>query len=207
MPKNYTCAPHMNGNLLCAIDFETTGADVDRHEIIQLAIVPLDDQFNPIKSLKPFYTTIAPMRPETADVGASAVHGLSIDDLILHSPSQDRAADMLVEWYDRLDLAFDRRIVPLAHNWAFECRFLFRWLGHEQTNRMFLSTARDPMVVATSHNDIAYLRGTRPPYDRVSNGWLCSHFGIENAHAHDALSDCYATAKVYRRLLQEDILL
>lgn len=207
MPKNYTTQPHWHGNMLAAIDFETTGGDENKHEIIQIAIVPLGLDYEPLSTIQPFYTSIAPMHPELADPGATAVHGINLDDLMVYAPSHDQVEDMLIRWVADLELAYERRIIPLAHNWSFECRFMQKWLGFDLFQKMFQVSARDPMVVATAINDMAFLRGRRAPFERVSNGWLCEHFGIVNEHAHDALYDCYATAKVYKKLLETDLIL
>lgn len=187
---------------MAAIDFETTGRRPGYSEIIQIAILPLDADFRPLDSVRPFYINIKPAHPERAERGAFNVHGLDIDMLLLHAPEQDRAVDLLYEWFNRLDLPQNKVIVPLAHNWAFESAFLKGWLGPDMVDQMFHSHARDSMLLAIALNDRAYTLGEKLPFSRVSLPALCAQLGVTNDNAHDALADCKATAEVYRRLLR-----
>ena len=55
---------HLNGCLMAAVDLETTGTQPGHHEIIQIAVVPLDSDFRPLASVRPFYTRVKPKHPE-----------------------------------------------------------------------------------------------------------------------------------------------
>lgn len=202
MSKVYPGLPHLTGSLMAAIDFETTGRRPGYSEIIQIAILPLDADFRPLDSVRPFYINVKPAHPERAERGAFNVHGLDMDMLLLHAPEQDRAIDLLYEWFNRLDLPQNKVIVPLAHNWAFESSFLKGWLGPDMVDQMFHSHARDSMLLAIALNDRAYALGEKLPFSKVSLPALCAQLGVINDNAHDALADCKATAEVYRRLLR-----
>lgn len=197
----YTGMTHLSGNLLAAIDFETTGRRPGYHEIIQIAIVPLDEHLQRRKDTPHFYINLRPEYPERCERGAAYVHGIDMDMLMLHSPSQERGVELLKEWWDSLDLPQNKVIVPLAHNWAFESSFLKGWLGPDLVDHMFHSHGRDSMQIALNINDRAFFLGEKIPFDRVSLPWLCKHFNIPHEHAHDALDDCLATAALYRVLL------
>ena len=198
-PSLVTCG----GNLLAAIDLETTGTQPGVHEIIQIAIVPLDSDIRPIADLPVFYTNIKPKYPKRASKYATAKHGISIEELMLQAPESERVEDMLLEWFERLDLPFGKVVVPLAHNWAFEASFLKAWLGVEMTDKIFHSHARDGMLAAVYLNDRAAFRGEHIPFERVGLASVCTKFGITNTHAHDALADCYAGAEAYRAMVLE----
>ncbi len=134
---------NLNGNLLCAVDVETTGRLAGYHEIIQIGIQPLSSDIKPMKDVSPFYMNIAPKYPERVERAATRVHGLDIDDLVANAPDSWRAADLFDEWFQRLDLPFKKNLVPLAQNWAkgmpystcFDCtmRHLTKWwyMGEE----------------------------------------------------------------------------
>jgi DNA polymerase III epsilon subunit-like protein len=128
MTKVYPGLMNLNGNLLAAVDFETTGRRPGYHEIIQIAIVPLDSEIRPLP-MRPFYMNIKPKYPTRIERGAYHVHGLHIADLLLNAPEQERVQDLLIEWVDRLELPFGKVLVPLVQNWAFESSFLKAWLG------------------------------------------------------------------------------
>ena len=205
MVKTYSGLVHLNGSLLASIDLETTGLQAGYHEPIQIAIVPLNSDVRPLEGVRPFYTTIRPEHPERQD-GAGYVHGLKMEDLILHAPSSGKVQDLLVEWWEKLDLPLGKTLVPLAHNWAFEAGFLRAWLGVELTQALFFGHARDAMLYALALNDKAAFMGLPVPFNRVGLGSLCNHFKIHNPSPHDALCDAIAEAECYRAMLTMDLL-
>jgi len=196
---------HLNGNLMAAIDFETTGLQAGWHEIIQIGIVPLDADLHPISNLRPFYHNIAPKFPERQEKGTGEIHGLNLNELMIHAPSSERVADLFVDWWERLELPMDRKINPLAHNYEFEASFGKAWLGFDLFNQLFYWQARDGMREAIAMNDRAAFAGEPIPFPRVGLNALCKQFQIVNENPHDALSDAYAEAKVYRALLHHGL--
>jgi len=198
--RTYSSLVSCNGNLLASIDLETTGTQPGYHEIIQIAIVPLNSDIRPLQELPVFYTNIKPKFPKRASKVAAAKHGISITDLLLQAPDAEKVEDLLVEWFERLDLPFGKVLVPLAHNWAFESSFLKAWLGVEMVDRLFHSHARDGMLTAIHLNDRAAFAGEPAPFNRVGLGSICHKLGIVNTQAHDALADAYAGAEVYRAM-------
>jgi DNA polymerase III epsilon subunit-like protein len=193
--------PYLEGNLMAAVDLETTGTQPGFHEIIQIAVLPLDSNLRPLDGVLPFYTHIRPLHPERETPAATQKHKIPMTELLLHAPEQDRVADWLVEWFEALKLPFKRCLVPLAHNWAFESSFLKAWLGVPMVDQMFHSHARDSMLCAVSLNDRATFSGLKKPFGHVSLGAMCTKLGIVNTNPHDALADCIAEAEVYRALL------
>jgi DNA polymerase III epsilon subunit-like protein len=204
--KTYSGLVHLNGDLLASIDLETTGLQAGYHEPIQIAIVPLNSDIRPLEGVRPFYTTIRPEHPERHEARAGYVHGIKMEDLILHAPTSGRVQDLLVEWWERLELPLGKTLVPLAHNWAFESGFLRAWLGVDLTQTLFLGHARDAMLYALALNDKAAFMGLPVPFNKVGLGSLCRHFKIHNPAPHDALCDALAEAECYRAMLTMELL-
>ena len=202
--KTYTGMPHLYGNVLAAIDFETTGNEPGYHEIIQVAVVPLDSQLNPHPDMRPFYSNVAPEYPERAEKEAEETHNLDLNKLILEAPSKDRVAQMLHEWFVKLDLPISKRLVPLAQNWSFESGFLNEWLGIHLKEEIFHHAVRDPMINASFWNDRMVFHGEKHPFNRIGLLSLCNILGVTNENPHDALSDAIATAHVYRAMLLKE---
>ncbi len=200
--QRYPGLLNLSGHLMAAIDLETTGTQPGHHEIIQIAIVPLDDDIKPLAGVRPFYTQIKPEHPERESVAAQQKHKIPMTELLLHAPESERVKDWLVEWFEGLRLPFKRCLVPLAHNWAFESSFLKAWLGVAMVDQVFHSHARDSMLYAIALNDRAICAGDKAPFDRVSLGSICKKLNIVNTNPHDALADCLAGAEVYRNLLR-----
>jgi DNA polymerase III epsilon subunit-like protein len=203
--KTYNTLMHLNGNLLAAVDYETTGGEAGYHEIIQVAVVPLDSELNPRRDIRPFYHTIAPKHISRAEHEATSVHGLDLVDLKLNALSSEKVADLLVDWFEAIDLPQSKRLTPLAHNWAFESAFGKAWLGYELFNHIFHFHPRDGMIVALGIKDRASFAGEPDPFGYVGLAPLCKKFGIVNEKPHDALCDAIAEAKVYRALLRHEL--
>ena len=201
MSKLYSGMTHLDGNVLAAIDFETTGRRPGYHEVIQVAVLPLDHDLNPHPDIPVFYMNIRPEYPERCEKGAGFVHGIDMDLLQIHAPSQERAIDLLCGWFNSLDLPQNRFVIPLAHNWAFESSFLKGWLGPSLVDRIFHSHGRDTMGMAATLNDRAFFLGEQLPFPKLSLVVLCKQLGILYENAHDAFADCQATAELYKRLL------
>ena len=201
-PKLYDSLEKYGGNLMAAIDLETTGVRAGYNEIIQIAVVPLDTDMKPLADVRPFYTVVKPNHPERTSQSATAKHGLSIGDLFTTAPDSEKIVDVLCEWFEGLRLPMNRSIIPLAHNWAFESSFLQAWLGVELKDKIFHAHARDSMITAIAINDKAVFAGDPAPFGRVSLATLCRYFKIVNLNPHDALSDCLAEAELYRELLR-----
>lgn len=193
---------HLNGNLMAAVDLETTGTRPGYHEIIQIAVVPMDSDFKPVADVRPFYTRVKPRHPERESTGAKHKHKIPMTDLLLHAPEAEQVADWLHDWFLALRLPFKKCLVPLAHNWAFESSFLKAWLGVEEMDLIFHSHARDGMLYAISLNDKAALAGEPVPFPFVGLGAMCKRLGVTNTNPHDALADCIAEAEVYHTLLR-----
>lgn len=202
LPKLYDSLEKYSGNLMCAVDLETTGVRAGYNEIIQIAVLPLDIDMRPLTDVRPFYTTVRPNHPERAAQSATAKHGINIGDLIINAPDSEKVIDVLCEWFEGLRLPMNRSIIPLAHNWAFESSFLQAWLGVELKDKIFHAHARDSMITAIAINDRASFAGEQPPFAKVNLGTLCRQLKIVNLNPHDALSDCMAEAELYRELLR-----
>jgi DNA polymerase III epsilon subunit-like protein len=154
----------------------------------------------------PFYTNVRPDYPDRIDEGSWRIHGLNLDDLIDSAPSQERAADLLTEWFESLKLPVGMKLVPLAHNWTFEYGFLKAWIGQKALDYIFHFHPRDAMVYALALNDRIGLTGRPVLFESVSLSNLCSVFKVENPKPHDALHDALAEAEVYRAMLTMDLL-
>jgi len=194
---------HLNGHLLCAIDTETTGTDPRKHEVIQVAVIPLDGLLQPDAARLPFLLDMAPNRPENADPAAMDCNRRRLAELILRAVDQDKGCDLFVEWVERQKLGFNKRIMPLGANWPFDREMIKEWLGPKTFEMCIDSQFRDVQSTAVFLNDLASIRGLPYPYPKVNLGYLCNQLRIERTSAHDATDDARVTAEVYRRMLQE----
>jgi DNA polymerase III epsilon subunit-like protein len=193
---------HLNGNLLCAVDTETTGLDPEVHDIVQIAVLPLDSEIRPLEGILPFNMHLKPKRPQNADPKALKINRLNLVELIERGMEPDRGADIFMEWFEKLNLGYNKRIAPLGHNYPFDRGFIHGWLGPKNYEFAFDYHVRDSVSAALFLNDRAAFHAEAAPYPKVNLKYLCSQLGVENQGAHDALQDCLATAECYRRMMQ-----
>ena len=202
---------HFNGDQLAVIDIETTGLDAYWHEIIQIAILPLDSNLKPRKDVLPFYLEMMPSNPERIDEEAMKVNKLKLANVILRGHDPEKVKDLLEEWFFKLKLPLtkygkSKRLVPLGQNYTFDKDFITHWLGINVYQEYFHHNYRDTMIAANYINDQAAMHAEKIPFSKVNLSWLAKELRVERPVVHDALQDCIITAEVYRCLLQRGLM-
>ena len=173
---------HLNGNLLAAIDLETTGLQAGYHEPIQIAVVPLNTTSDRWKASGRSTPPSAGVS-RAAGEGVGYVHGLNLEDLILHSPDAGKVADLLVEWWEKLDLPFGKTLVPLAHNWAFECEVPASLVGRRSYHHAVPRARTGRHALCTGVERQGGLHGLPCPFAKVGLGSICKHFKVSQPFA------------------------
>ena len=191
---------HLNGNVLCVFDCETTGLDPFQHDIWQICCMPLDFNLDPVGL--PFEIMLKPRNPENRDT--SAISKKNFNKAILSGMDYEVAAGLFAEWVDRMNLGFKKRIMPLAHNWPFDRGFIIEWLGQETVDYYIDPRYRDTMVAGAFINDVCDHTAERIPLTKLNLRHVanCLHIDWDDGAAHDAVYDCVKTAEVYRKLIK-----
>lgn len=208
---------HLNGDIICAIDCETTGLDVNFHEIWELAIIPLDRDLNVLKvsnngrRILPLDMLIKPEYPDRIDPELLRRRHADLTRAITTGFDCDQASGLLEEWVDKLDLPEGkfqgrRRIIPLGQNYRFDKDMITAWLGEDLYKYMFSHLYRDTMTVALFLDDNAGMYADKVPYGKYSLSWLANQHNIKIERAHRALDDAHATAKIYKKMSLRQII-
>lgn len=191
--------PTGHGHLLCAIDTETTGLDPRKHEIWQIAILPLNSLIKPHPKYLPFYMDLKINKPE--NIEKIMMNRLEFANRQQRAIDPFTCADMFDAWFDKLGLPMYKKIIPLAQNWPFDREFIIEWLGRASFEFSFFPVYRDTMTVSAFIRDQQELRSEKISFPQNNLSFLCNNLGIKNQKPHDALQDAIVTAEVYRRLL------
>lgn len=199
--KTFWGMNHLNGNLLCAIDTETTGFDPINNGIIEIAIVPLDRFLNPHEKFVCFHMRMKPEPGEDIDPEALRVTQLNMSQIVLEGFERTTVADYLVNWFNELGLPAGKKIMPLAANWPFDRAMIESWLGKATYESIFHPYYRDVQGIANYLNDCADMRAEKVPFAKIKLSYLCSLLKVEQLNSHTAMSDCLATAEVYKKML------
>ena len=202
---------HWNGNQCVSIDTETTGRELGYHEVVQVAMVPLDHNFDPRKDVSPFVIYLKPEFPERASPEAMRVNGLDLEDLKINGIDREVALGMFERWFDTLGLPYTKwgtrkRIIPLGQNYAFDERGLRAWMGHDYYESKFSYEVRDTKASAQYLNDNAAMHGEPLVFNKMKLGDLAKKFKIPNDNAHDAYFDAVMAAKVYKKMCLRGII-
>ena len=188
----------LNGNVLAAMDVETTGREPGRNEVCQLAIVTLDVHLEPVKH---FYTNIKPEHPERMHPQAIETHGLTVEALE-QEPDRYTVCDNLWDWFQDMNLPPGKRLIPLCHNCQFDIPFVQHMLGLDAFYEIFGYPTRDTQATVVAMMDKAAYQGTKIPFPYANLGACCEALGVKLDDAHDALADALATARVYKALME-----
>lgn len=182
----------MKKHKLAFIDIESTGLNVDRHEIIQIGIVLVSQNWTgnrpEFEVLEEIELKVKPERIEDAEQAALRVNG--------YDPSEWVFAYTLPEAMKIFSEKTEGAIM-VGHNIAFDFGFIdkaFRITGF--TNKMHyhkLDTVSMAFAKLYHNEDV----------DRFSLQYLCDHYGIKNKRAHSALPDARATFELYQKLLSD----
>ena len=194
---------NLNGNLLCAIDVETTGLDAETSELVQVAILPLKGNLEVDRVIIPFNVIIAPEDPDSIDPKALKINRIDLAKLMVEGMTPYTASILFDEWFERLNLSRNKRISPIAHNWIFDKPFIEKWLGKENFSHTIDGRYRDTMSCALFLNDWSENNLQPIPFPKVNLKYLASCLKIEwdDGMAHEALYDCLQTSKVYKQMI------
>lgn len=181
---------------LVVIDTETTGIGAAKHRIVELSAIKLGPEFVPESC---FTTLINPRK--AIPPSASAVHHIT-DEMVKDAPTFPEVAASFAEYISGCNI--------VGHNIKFDLEFLYA-AGLDLPNK---AKVYDTMDLAKKVLTSPY---RRMKYDKNEGGMvemdeydvenykltsLCDYYGIYRNDAHRSLSDCLATAKVLKELVE-----
>lgn len=182
--------------ILAAFDLETTGLDPVVHDIIEIAIVPLNSDFTRAE-LPEFTARVKAIHPENADPESLQINGLNPfegDDI-------EKVAVDIATWLSNNNIG---RIDPVGHNLRFDLDFF--QTKFPQLSNIFSCYMRDSMQLAIAINDISLIQTKEKVFSSVSLRNLKRQFGMDMPVQHRAIADALDAAELYRRLMTKLII-
>jgi DNA polymerase-3 subunit alpha len=166
------------------LDGETTGLYSDKHDIVQLACIPV---LSGVEHSNTFNEFCQPTNYATIQQEALNINGQTVEKLMTYQ-KPEAMVDSLVNYLK----SFGVKFTIAGYNVGFDKDFLaalFKKVGREEEFfHLFSTDIRDTMKRAKK---LKAQLGT----PNIKLGTLCAHFSIP-INAHDALSDIQATIKL-----------
>lgn len=161
---------------LAVVDLEATGLDPEVHEVLSVAIVPVDHGRIHLDSV--LYRTVRPeVPPERPSI---VIHGIRPVDAAQGSSPEDVAAEVQQHLEGR---------VLVAHVARIELGFLRKWIPSYRAK-----TVIDTDVLAR----LRIARGGGPVMrEHIGLGAAAGTFGLPEHRRHHALGDALTTAQLF----------
>jgi DNA polymerase III epsilon subunit-like protein len=182
----------MRNHRLAFIDTESTGFDPDTHELIEIGVVLVDQNW---ESGTPVFTVV-----EEFDIKIKPTHIETADPISLKINKYDPAL-----WQEAKTLAEAMRefsektkdCIMVAHNLCGDAEFLARAFKETSVpNKMhYLRLDTISMAFAKLHHR------DKDDIDKYSLRTLCEYFQIEHKNAHTALADAQALFELFKKLI------
>lgn len=175
--------------IYAAVDCETSGLDPRTHDVMSIAILPLNEDFSE-SNIEPFVVQFK--QSKTVDCNAIAVNSLNPNDGL----EKEEGMILFKNWLNANEI---EQIIPVGWNIQFDLSFIKENLP--EVGEMFSYHHRDVMQLAEILNDLHRIRKDKELFHSCSLGNVLRSLGFSTDGEHSALIDAKNTAKVYRHML------
>jgi DNA polymerase III epsilon subunit-like protein len=198
--NNQTKKGNCMGNeiIRSVFDLETTNLDHELGGIVEICILPFDDQLNIREDIPAFHTFVAPEHDCVIDPLAMKINGIKQDQMRVFTWKR-QVIQELFDWKEKYNI---KKIDGLGQNMKFDLDFYKEFTkGISSLSGLFDHTYADTKFVAKGINDAFLAKGKPKPFKNLKLETLAAYFDIDYSNAHSAFEDCKITLQVYRCLL------
>lgn len=202
--KKYPFPPramtHLNKHQLCSIGLVTSGPNPDLHDIIEICVMPLDAQLKLYKKFMPYCLTFKPQRSNFEDITLSKA---KLAKAHMNGMCPIDSIYLFQEWHKKMELGFNKKLVPLAFDWPFKRAFIQKWLGYHDFELLFNWQYRDLLPSTTFLNDRADFKCEKYPYNKHLLRWITTQLKVDFQNDDDAMDEALAVSECYVKILKE----
>jgi len=175
---------------ILVLDTETTGLDILRHEIIEIAFINFILENKKIDIKNKISLKIAPQRMDLADDRALKING--------YDPKKWNNSKPINTYLPIFSKLIENTDVLLGQNLIFDLRFL-----KKSFEEYSIPVPKFPKYIDTK------MMGAKLVKEGIMNSSsmdkMCEHFQIKfEGRAHTALTDCERTILVFQKLIEEN---
>lgn len=182
----------------CWIDLETTGIDENKHGVIQIAGMIIDQNGTELSS---FNYPVKPLKGQMVSKDALEVTGKTIEEIREYPDAKEvyrslmQTFSKVVDKYNKQDKMFFA-----GYNALFDWRFMYKFWENNQDNyfgSFFWFPPLDVAVIAGQH--LVHKRHEMPNFKLAT---VAKTLGIafDEGKTHDAFYDIMLTLKVYQAI-------
>lgn len=194
---------HLNSNVLCGIKLELTGPDPNCHELIEVAIVPLNHMLELHPEFALFNMRVRPQITNPSDdFRGCRLSKSEIAEACLRAYDRYKVADILHEWFLDMKLPRGKKIIPLVYNFPAERQNLINWLDYDLFSEIFSEDHRDLLAAAHFINDRQCVRSEPAIFAKQNLTYLAKVCNVPPIQRSTAVSDAFLMAQVWKRMLQ-----
>ncbi len=184
-PYYHLISAYQTGNIV-VYDTETTGLNLEKDEIIQLAAIKIDEEGNILDRMEIFIEPTIPISD-----AAYQTHGFDLHYI------QERGGTTAKEGLTKF-LNFSKGCVLVGHNnLAYDRPLIDRQLRENDL---------PPLESIAEYDTLLLAKQFYPSSFNFKLSTLCQLFSVVNERAHDALADITATGKCLVELLKRNII-
>ncbi len=192
---------HLNSNKLCSVNFRTTGPIPRYHDLIEIAVIPIEG-LKPDKSILPFNMLIQPQHPDTAG------RSISKKDFPQYMGARPpfEVMGLFEKWYKKLNLRSMKRIIPVGYK-LYELRpFLIEAMGWSETGENYIdeffdfNQARNMETLTHYWNDLAWRNKEPYPFHKHDRTYAAHRLGFVYDQYRTTLSDAFMTIETWGRI-------
>lgn len=200
---------HLNKNRICVVDIHTTGLRPAYHDPIEICVLVVGQGFQLDKSILPFHMVIQPKRPENINWNKLGKFEKSkLKQKLKYAVDPWNCQESFEQWYKKLRLKDNKRIQPLAYDWAKQRAFLQDWFGYNEDDTPFFFDFFDPFrfrdlaSLALYMNDLAWSNSEPYPIQKQLFAYICNRLNVIYQKPKNCLSRCFAILECWRKLTE-----
>jgi DNA polymerase III epsilon subunit-like protein len=175
-------------------DCETSGLNPEKDQIIQLAYILTDVDFNEISSGSWYVDFEKPDEVWSAE--AEKVHGISLQKLREEGITSEQLMENIIQAVGHEGLP----PIPAGHNVQFDLAFLRNLFPRWMFRNLLGYHPIDSMTLAQALNFQVRKANGQWLFPSVNLGSVCKVLKIDPGKAHCAISDVRASMEVYKKL-------
>ncbi len=198
-------AGHFNENRAAGIAIKTTGNNPRIHELIQICVFPLTSKFELSRETIPFDMDIKPIKKkEDFILDKSGLNKDRFNDIIKNATQTPQmCAELFDSWMEKkIQLRFEKKLLPVTHNWAYIRPFIRNWLGPVTFESYFSHEYRDLMSAALYCNDYSDINNYQILYPKVSMQYITRVLHIEHNRHDESILFVKAICEAYRAMMK-----